>query len=74
MGRKMSVRKTMDDFCSCNGCGATNYASFTSPRKADVIYDVRIGPMVNRLCLDCLDALAKEIAAVRGNMMAGEGV
>lgn len=64
----MSIRVTRDDCCSCNGCGIKNYDSKFSPpgeKKADVIYEVRIGSMVNRLCPDCLDGLARDIAIVR---------
>ena len=70
MERNMSIRRTTDNCCSCNGCGARNYVSrFATPEEktVDIIYEMRISMMVNRLCPDCLDALVKEIAVVRGS-------
>ena len=75
MERNMSIRETRDDCCGCNACGAKNYDSklaLPGEKKVDVIYEVRIGVMVNFMCPDCLDALVKEIAVVRGARMVKE--
>lgn len=72
MERNMSIRPTRDNCCGCNGCGAKNYESkfaFPDEKKVDVIYEVRVGSMVNFMCSDCLDALKNEIMIVRSKEM-----
>lgn len=63
MERDISIRETVDSCCSCNGCGAKNYVSDYSPNEkpAPVLYDVKIGNMVSRLCPDCLRVIRLEI-------------
>lgn len=72
MERNMSIQRTTDNGCSCNGCGARNYVSMTTApeeKLVDTIYEVRVGIMCIRLCPDCLAVLAKQATVV----LDGEG-
>lgn len=64
MERKLSVTRATEH-CSCNSCNAKNYiADERFDKKVDTIFEVRIGNFCNRLCQDCLKALADEAAIV----------
>ena len=58
---KISVKFTEDRICTCNSCFAQNYdSSSILNRRVDVLYDVQIGCMLNRLCVDCLEHLIEQ--------------
>ena len=58
--KKFEIRKT-DWLRSCASCGASNYEN--PGRKAvDIIYEIKIGCMVNALCPDCMLKLANQIS------------
>lgn len=59
--RKLSVKRSKE-ICSCGSCFARNYDSDRAfGQRVDVIYEVKIGTMVNCLCKDCLKELRKGI-------------
>lgn len=67
MERKLSVTKA-NEHCSCNSCHAKNYISDERfDTKVDVIYEVRIGMMCNRLCPDCLETLIGDAMEILGH-------
>lgn len=53
-----SVRVTRDEFRSCGSCGAQNYDTTWTPKKVPIIFDVKIGNIVNAMCPNCLRQLA----------------
>lgn len=60
----ISVKRTEERICSCNGCFAKNYDGDISDKKVDTLYDVRIGGMLNHLCADCLANLVEQATEI----------
>lgn len=58
--QNMSVKITRDEFRSCGACGAQNYDDARTSKNAPIIFDVKIGNMVNALCPKCLRKLAED--------------
>ena len=60
MKREMSVKRCREEVASCNSCLARNYTykgDMDGMRTDAVLFEVRIGCMVNRLCESCLKEL-----------------
>lgn len=56
-----------ENIASCNSCGSRNYVSSVDKRPADVdvLFELHIGNMCNRLCKDCLKKIEKEISEAK---------
>ena len=56
----LSVKITRDEFRSCGACNAQNYDTPRTAKNTSIIFDVKIGNMVNALCPKCLRKLAED--------------
>lgn len=62
----ISITVCTENIASCNSCSARNYVSSVDkkPADVDVLYELRIGNMCNRLCRNCLEKIAEKTLEV----------
>lgn len=72
---KMIIKPVTEDVASCHCCDARNYKSrlLDYGHVVPVIFDVKLGTNVTRMCPDCLKKLGMLVTATLNQLPQKEG-
>ena len=65
---KISISRTRETISSCNACNARTFQvddPIAIGKYISILYDVRIGSAITRLCPDCIQVLRSKLESIQ---------